>query len=284
MYFTSRYHKGVKCSSCFSDYSKLQYFCSPLWRHQLLSATKQYLGSDIGKGDDDDTPSDFENPADNAVELRLASFSAVLVEKQRASFVILVLALSSPNYNKEPYLHQFLFQCDPVEEENARDRLSLRADDPLYVVKFGLASYYISKAFTDFHIYPVGRSTKCFYAYFPRLKKLVLLKDIWRKMEYEKEGDTIRKLNVANVPAILDDYDIEGDLQKIEGPYRQTMQRYVQVTDKIGRRLSSCTSSWEMVSAVCEAVRGHEAAWERTSILHRDISSGNIHHQHLTTS
>ncbi|KAH8925393.1 hypothetical protein BT69DRAFT_1279762, partial [Atractiella rhizophila] len=237
------------------------------------------LEARIRKDDDDDIPSGFENRADNALELRgqITLYNTVVQILQRRTRVFSIYicgetarlvchsrtgtAVTLPfNYNKEPYLHQFLFQytratrepSDPVEEENARDRLGLGADDPLYVVKFGLASYYVSKPFTDFHMYPVGRSTKCFYAYCPRLKKLVLLKDIWRKMEYEKEGDTLRKLNVANVPnvpAILDDCDIEGDLQKIEEPYRQAMQHYAQVTDKIGRPLSSFTSSWEMVNA-----------------------------------
>ncbi|KAH8913629.1 hypothetical protein BT69DRAFT_1344335 [Atractiella rhizophila] len=99
-------------------------------------------------------------------------------------------------------------------------------------------------------------------------------------MEYEKEGDTLRKLNVANVPAMLHDYDIEGDFQKIEEPYRLTMQRYVQVTDKIGYRLSSFTSSWEMVNAVCDAVCAHEAAWRGrasyTAIFPQATSTINI--------
>ncbi|KAH8918275.1 hypothetical protein BT69DRAFT_1191823, partial [Atractiella rhizophila] len=139
--------------------------------------------------------------------------------------------------------------------------------------------YHVSKPFTDFHMYPIDRSKKCFDTYCPCLKKLVLLKDIWRKMEYEKEGDMLCKLNVANfpnIPTILDNCDIDGDFQKIKGPYHQAMQHYVQVTAKVGRTLSSFRSSWEMVNVVCDDIRAHEATWESTNILHPDISSGNI--------
>src|SRR5690242_10516153 len=101
-------------------------------------------------------------------------------------------------------------------------------------------------------------------------------------MEYEKEGDTIRKLNVANVPAILHDYDIEGDLQKIEGPYRQTMQRYVQVTDKIGRRLSSFTSSWGMAEAVCDAVRGMFLSLFAVCLSRTQLTKPHGEDEHLT--
>ncbi|KAH8929709.1 hypothetical protein BT69DRAFT_1199594, partial [Atractiella rhizophila] len=135
--------------------------------------------------------------------------------------------------------------------------------------------YHVSKPFTDFQMYPIDCSKKCFDTYCPCLKKLVLLKDIWRKMEYEKEGDMLCKLNVANfpnIPTILDNCDIDGDFQKIKVPYRQAMQHYVQ--DALF--VPSFRSSWEMVNVTPFENTAHEAAWESTNILHPDISSGNI--------
>ncbi|KAH8919326.1 hypothetical protein BT69DRAFT_1224289, partial [Atractiella rhizophila] len=173
---------------------------------------------------------------------------------------------------------------NPVEEREARLNLGIKDDDELYVVDIGPSRYYVSTPFTSFHVFPVGRGTKCFYAYCPGRDELVLFKDTWRKMQYEKEGNTLRMLNLANIPnipTVLDECDIEGYFQTIEAPFGQAMQHYVQVTDEIGRPLSSFKSSWEMINAVCDAILGmfffsHKLAWEMTNILHRDISSGNI--------
>ncbi|KAH8915298.1 hypothetical protein BT69DRAFT_1271972 [Atractiella rhizophila] len=211
------------------------------------------LQAAMGRDEYEDTPSGFENGADSAVELRgrITLYNTVIQILQHRTRVFSIYidgkiarllchsragtAVTPPfNYNEEPHLHKFLFRytrsakaqrghddtyrkpSNRVGELNARKRLGLEGDDPLYVVEFDSTSYYVSKPFTNFHEYPVGRNTKCFCAYCPGLDSLVLLKDIWRKMEYEKEGDTLRKLNLANVPnipTVLDDRDMDGSFQ-----------------------------------------------------------------------
>ncbi|KAH8917399.1 hypothetical protein BT69DRAFT_1354786 [Atractiella rhizophila] len=258
------------------------------------------LQAEIGRDEDENAPSGFENGADSAVELRgqITLYNTVIQILQHRTRVFSIYiegkiarllchsragtAVTSPfNYNEEPHLHKSSFRYTrSARAQRGHDDTTL---DLRVTIRYTWLSS-IQRATTSRNLSPTftnipSVATRNVSAYRPGLESLVLLKDIWRKMEYEKEGDALRKLNLANdlnVPTVLDDRDMDGSFQMIAAPYRQAMQHYIQVTDKIGRPLSSFTSSWEMVNAVCDAIRAHEAAWERTTILYRDISSGNI--------
>ncbi|OJT12266.1 hypothetical protein TRAPUB_11200 [Trametes pubescens] len=48
------------------------------------------------------------------------------------------------------------------------------------------------------------------------------------------------------------------------------------VIDDVGRPLTEFTSTHELVCAVRDAIRGHQLAWQKAKVMHRDISVGNI--------
>ncbi|OSC96945.1 hypothetical protein PYCCODRAFT_1462170 [Trametes coccinea BRFM310] len=48
------------------------------------------------------------------------------------------------------------------------------------------------------------------------------------------------------------------------------------VIDEVGRPLTEFKSTRELVTALRDAVKGHQQAWIRAGILHRDVSVGNI--------
>ncbi|KAL1949934.1 hypothetical protein VTO73DRAFT_8815 [Trametes versicolor] len=48
------------------------------------------------------------------------------------------------------------------------------------------------------------------------------------------------------------------------------------IIDDVGRPLTDFDSTSELVRAIRDAIRGHQLAWQKASVLHRDISVGNI--------
>ncbi|KAH8926996.1 hypothetical protein BT69DRAFT_1258682 [Atractiella rhizophila] len=168
--------------------------------------------------------------------------------------------------------------------EEARVKLNLQAGKPLLKVEVQNKVFYISDPFLFRHNQPVGRGTRCFEAYDPVEKRLVLLKDTWRHAEYPREGDIYAQLHEKGVPNILRvvaEGDVLGKLHrakrlkdgKADG---KEMAHYRIVLDKVGRPLSEFTSSYELVKGYADAFEAHFRAWEKLGMLHRDISSGNI--------
>ena len=147
-------------------------------------------------------------------------------------------------------------------------KLQLTEESPLYTVGVvGPASkpseFYVSKPFTASHDFPVGRGTRCFSAYDPITKKVVLLKDTWRIASYTPEGEMYEKLHrseVPNIPTVLAHGDVPGKLQicEIEDPNgtRRRLIHYRIVLDVIGKSLNTFSSTHELVTAVRDALIG----------------------------
>ncbi|KAI0826491.1 hypothetical protein BC628DRAFT_1419009 [Trametes gibbosa] len=50
----------------------------------------------------------------------------------------------------------------------------------------------------------------------------------------------------------------------------------IEIVDEVGHPLTEFESTRELVTAIRNAIRGHQQAWEEARVLHRDISLGNI--------
>ncbi|OJT03599.1 hypothetical protein TRAPUB_5775 [Trametes pubescens] len=48
------------------------------------------------------------------------------------------------------------------------------------------------------------------------------------------------------------------------------------IIDDVGRPLTEFDSTLELVCAVRDAIRGHQLAWQKAGVMHRDVSVGNI--------
>ncbi|KAH8913522.1 hypothetical protein BT69DRAFT_1254946 [Atractiella rhizophila] len=169
---------------------------------------------------------------------------------------------------------------DPLAEA-ARKSLHLEDNAPLFKVLVGRDSFYISQPFTRSHLWAVGRGTKCYRAYAPRSKQIVLLKDTWRKTEYEKEGTIyglLHERKVKNIPTVLVDQDVEtqNPLQEATGANGARMKHYRIVLNEVGEPLSNFKSSWELVKVLFDAFTAHQQAVQYANLLHRDVSVGNI--------
>ena len=132
-----------------------------------------------------------------------------------------------------------------------------------------------------------GRGTRCYIAVevLKRDKKTVLdtkfvhLKDCWRvladdasdpDLDIRKEGDTLKKLNVANVervPTLFAHGDIKGQdtsaspkaWKTVNDKFRcrlKTHQHYRLVVEEIGKPLSEFANSGELVLAMFDCIQG----------------------------
>ncbi|KAK7030398.1 hypothetical protein VNI00_014142 [Paramarasmius palmivorus] len=140
---------------------------------------------------------------------------------------------------------------------------------------------------------PFGRCTRGFVA-ITKDRERVWFKETWRifKDNMPKEGKVYAKLHkngVPHIPHVVGHGDATlGDWQKsISATYPQLFEgvqkdelrpfcHYFIVFEEVGRRLVAFKTTWELVNAMKHALEAHMAAYERTRILHRDISSGNI--------
>ncbi|KAH8914612.1 hypothetical protein BT69DRAFT_1273239 [Atractiella rhizophila] len=170
--------------------------------------------------------------------------------------------------------------CDSAAKE-ARRFLQVDDDTPLFKVWVGRESFYISQPFTSSHFLAVGRGTKCYRAYLFKRKEIVLLKDTWRKMEYQKEGTIYAHLHdrkIPNIATVLVDQDVEtkNPLQEAIGAGGFRMKHYRIVLNEVGEPLSNFRSSWELVKVLLDAFTAHQQAVQLANLLHRDVSVGNV--------
>ncbi|KAF8967491.1 hypothetical protein BDZ97DRAFT_1803556 [Flammula alnicola] len=140
-----------------------------------------------------------------------------------------------------------------------------------------------------------GRATKGYPVWDLSTNQLAFLKDSWRAVgpDLEKESDILRTLNehhVRNVPTILYGDDLEGPEQITltqqyameqwnlgANPDDLCLRRHARFAmDFIGRHLQTFTSSKQFLKAVFDAFIAHQDAYERCSILHRDVSGNNV--------
>ena len=236
------------------------------------------------------------------------------------------------DYNQSPHLVEFFHRysrassamrgvdqsvSNPTPAEAAAARKSLELDDTIPLAKLeipkpGCASnYFVTSTPRATPYTPPGRATRVFPAYDIARKRVVLLKDSWRVdlPDIQAEGityNTLMEAKVRNIPRCLASGDITTD------EYHATMtmnyttapwacytsahfvphQHYRLILDVIGRNLIKFVSSYEMVTAVRDALVGEflfscremtligflalmDAYWN-ASILHRDFSPGNI--------
>ncbi|KAF8122089.1 hypothetical protein EV363DRAFT_1090547, partial [Boletus edulis] len=142
---------------------------------------------------------------------------------------------------------------------------------------------------------PTGRCTRGTVAYEWRSGRKVFLKDSWRICGdgMLSEGQMYERLNsahVRNVPTCLGFEDVVGlPLQKTHTLRLSTCKWACPTEAKLtshihhrfflnvcGKPLTSFTSARELVSTLRDALIAHGDAVEKSQVLHRDLSPGNV--------
>ncbi|KAH8916184.1 hypothetical protein BT69DRAFT_1228855 [Atractiella rhizophila] len=164
---------------------------------------------------------------------------------------------------------------------NARKALGLVEETDLYQVIVDTEKFIFAQPFTSSHRRPVGRGTRCYHAYWVKEKRVVLLKDTWRKEEYGKEGDVyeiLRSKQVRNIATVIrhGDVDDQNRFQFAEGAGGRKLRHYRIVLEEVGEPLNWFKSTWELTKVLSDAFTAHRDAFEKAEILHRDVSFGNI--------
>ncbi|KAH8922551.1 hypothetical protein BT69DRAFT_1282133 [Atractiella rhizophila] len=166
----------------------------------------------------------------------------------------------------------------PEDEKHvieAREKLKVTEDKPMFKVLVQGKTFYVSEPFIFRHNHPTGRGTRCFEAYYPAEKRLVLLKDSWRHVEYAPEGEIYEKLHAAKLPNILPVVahgDVEGKYQSAEVLTEGGRRKFIHYRIVLGK----FRSTYELVKGCADAFEAHFCAWRKLKMLHRDVSSGNI--------
>ncbi|KAF4579732.1 hypothetical protein EYR36_001551 [Pleurotus pulmonarius] len=140
---------------------------------------------------------------------------------------------------------------------------------------------------------PLGRATRGY----PAVEvidgvvstKPVFLKEQWRSVAVRPEVETLKELNekgVLHVPTLLCGGDLPGQETKTHeisiGNWRVGHKRIDKrihtrfVVAEVGQPLENFPSSRVMLGAIYNAFQGHEQAYGKCKIWHRDISGGNI--------
>uniref|UniRef100_A0A0W0G398 Fungal-type protein kinase domain-containing protein n=1 Tax=Moniliophthora roreri TaxID=221103 RepID=A0A0W0G398_MONRR len=157
-------------------------------------------------------------------------------------------------------------------------------DDVTGVITF----YIVAEPFTTHCRFPIGRGTRCFWAYDCQRHKIVLLKDTWRVEGYEKEGDIYRLLHekgVHNIARFLTAGDVPDDFQRCGRTFEHSAldkikcrihYHYRLVLDTLGKPLAQFACTWEITNAVYCGVIAHQDPVVKAGVLHRDVSVGNI--------
>jgi hypothetical protein len=206
------------------------------------------------------------------------------------------IATESIDYNNSPHLVEFFrrYSCaspamrgmdqsvsepTPTEAVEARRALDLDATVRLFKLEIPRAgstsNFFITQAPKATAYTPPGRATRVFTVYDITNNKKVLLKDSWRinLPDIHAEGLTYKKLmdaKVRNIPRCVASGDIKTDKYhstKTNKYYTAEWARnisvhliphrhYRLVLDVIGRPLTKFTSSYEMVTAVRDALIG----------------------------
>ncbi|KAI0295048.1 hypothetical protein B0F90DRAFT_1638675, partial [Multifurca ochricompacta] len=131
-----------------------------------------------------------------------------------------------------------------------------------------------------------------YIAYDVATTNLVYLKDFWRTdlPGIQKEGDVYRELHDAQVPNIAKfgragDVPLTQDYVRRPGgehdwcPGQPCVDPYVHyrlVLKTLGKPLNTFKSTRQLCEVIRDAILAHSLAYERTQILHRDVSAGNI--------
>ncbi|KAL0959974.1 hypothetical protein HGRIS_011636 [Hohenbuehelia grisea] len=137
----------------------------------------------------------------------------------------------------------------------------------------------------------IGRATRGWPVCDVETKALGFLKDAWRSDALLKETDTLQKLNAdacRNVPTLVCGGDLRGQQTQtqnyaqrewnINGTARRIIKRTHTrfVVKEVGDPLSEFECSNDLLRVVYDAFLGHQDAYRKSLLLHRDISAGNI--------
>lgn len=194
------------------------------------------------------------------------------------------------DYTELPYLHQFFWRFthalpegrghdtsfvqidaesqDPVAE-TARVKLGISSTEPLFRILADGKDFYVSEPFTLTHLYPAGRGTRCFSAYDPVLKSVVLLKDTWRVTDYPEEHLTYKELHehdVEYIPEVVAAGTVEGRFHKATMEGRKYVH-YRIVLNVVGKPLYTATSSHQFIMALYCAFLGIVSLFPPVSIF-----------------
>ncbi|KAI0690803.1 hypothetical protein BC835DRAFT_161772 [Cytidiella melzeri] len=180
---------------------------------------------------------------------------------------------------------------NPYAAERAKEILDNQLLHPVYKVRCpnvdgsGEGVYFIGKhSVTSYS--PTGRATKGYIAFNQQKLRLCFLKDYWvpntRRIRpeltvYKRLQETgVRHVAtalgggyVANQCTVTQKYLVGDEVLLQYRHYRLAM-------DELARPLENYKSSSEMILVVYDALQGHEEAWTKAGILHRDISASNI--------
>lgn len=123
--------------------------------------------------------------------------------------------------------------------------------------------YYVSEPFTTNHVFPVSRGTRCFAAYDPTSKRLVLFKDTWRIQGYNREDDIYAQLHagqVPNIPTVLAAGDVIGHFHECGSDMRRkTIRQHIHyriVLREYGEPLHKFRSSHQLITVILDAFIG----------------------------
>lgn len=228
----------------------------------------------------------------HAYSILIVKKSARLLRWDRTGTIV----TESIQYNESPHLAEFFRRysqaspamrgldqsvTEPTPAEAAAARKSLGLDDTAPLVKLEIpkagcsSAYFITSTPRATPYTPPGRATRVFHAYDTGRKTQVLLKDTWRVdlPDIQAEGityGTLLKASVRNIPRCLASGDITTDkyhatLTKnyitapwacYAGAHFVPHHHYRLTLDVIGRNLIKFESSYEMVTAVRDALVG----------------------------
>ncbi|KAK0481387.1 hypothetical protein IW261DRAFT_1592568 [Armillaria novae-zelandiae] len=138
---------------------------------------------------------------------------------------------------------------------------------------------------------PFGRATLGLPVYDIQTETVMFLKDSWRDINLPQESEILEILKTAgvcNVPTFVCGGVISNQTttthEYLDKPWNLgarleiTCIRVHQrtLTEEVGHPLKTFKSSKQLTRIVYEAFLGHEEAFTKCKILHRDISGGNI--------
>ncbi|KAG2131428.1 uncharacterized protein EDB93DRAFT_1108121 [Suillus bovinus] len=185
------------------------------------------------------------------------------------------------DYTEQPgLLADFFWRFSLASAERMGLDQSLKLPTSTKLFYYGVPDDDISRAHRD------DPDLTALYRYIVK-DRVVYLKDTWRidSNDMQKEGDTYRQLHGYQVPHIAPferGNDLEGHGSRtvtheyVEEswvcgmPFATGHVHYRMVLGVVGRELSIFRSTYELVSAVADALEAHEDAYHKAGILHRD--------------
>ncbi|KAI0682340.1 hypothetical protein BC835DRAFT_1424562 [Cytidiella melzeri] len=181
---------------------------------------------------------------------------------------------------------------NPYAASCAKDILNNQVLYPIYkVICANVAGtdrgvYFIGKHSVALYS-PTGRATKG-YVTFNKQKptRLYFMKDYWRpnSRRIPKELDVYKKLKAAGVryvASVIDGEDLVGQctVTQIHLVFEEVPLERVHcrlVFEQLAQPLEAYWGSSDMIVVLLNALQGHEEAWTKAGVLHRDISVDNV--------